>query len=379
MVVEARSQALPKILEELRAELLPQKGVLSVYLDTSPARVIEQAHVLFVRDAFDAIRATLPESDRAAFEATAKQVERHLEFDVAATHPGLAIFGTEDPTFFKSVPLPKAPREEVVWDKRAHIAPLQAVLDDFERFAVVLFDKTRARLFTIFLGEIETELSVDDYVPGKQATGGWFGLAQTRYARHHEDHVRRHVEHTLATLMVLLRGRPFDRLLLAGPDEALALLIRELPRPLRARFAETIRLELFASNAEVLRVALEAASRAEREAESAAVRDLIDGAGGRLAVLGATATLEAVSIGRVHKLFIADCYQGAGGECETCNAVTAEGATCPVCGGATTAVVDLRERVVERALDQGSIIESVSGDAAVALMAHGGMGAWTRY
>jgi peptide chain release factor subunit 1 len=253
------------------------------------------------------------------------------------------------------------------------------VLDDFERFAIVLFDKSRARLFTIYLGEIETELAVDDYVPGKQATGGWYGLAQTRYARHHEDHVRRHVEHTIATLMVLLRGRPFDRLLLAGPDEALAILLRDLPRPLRTRFVGTVRLELFASSAEVLHAALDAASRAERAAESTAVQELVEGKGARFAVLGTTATLEAVSAGRVHKLVIADIYQGAGGECEKCGSVTTEGATCPLCGQATTALVDLRERVVERALDKGAIVESVSGDAAIALMAQGGMGAWTRY
>jgi peptide subunit release factor 1 (eRF1) len=109
------------------------------------------------------------------------------------------------------------------------------------------------------------------------------------------------------------------------------------------------------------------------------VQELVEGNGARFAVLGTTATLEAVSAGRVHKLVIADVYQGVGGECEKCGSVTTEGATCSLCGGPTTPVVDLRERVVERALDKGAIIESVSGDAAVVLMAQGGMGAWTRY
>jgi peptide chain release factor subunit 1 len=353
--------------------------VLSAYLDTSPGRVIGQEHIFFVRDAHQAIRATLPAAELDAFEVAARQLEHHLSFDIAATHPGLALFAAENPDYFRSVPLPRAAREEVVWDKRPHIAPLQAVLDDFERFAVVLFDKERARLFTIYLGEIETEIAVDDYVPGKQATGGWYGLAQTRYARHHEDHVRRHVQHTVATLMVLLRGRPFDRLFLAGPDEALSLLRRELPRPLRGRFAGTIRSDVFASSTEVLHAALEAETRAERDAESAGVKDLLESEGVRFAALGTAATLDAISAGRVHKLLIADFYRGPGGECEWCGQLTSAGAACPLCGEATAAVVDLRERVVERALDQGAIVETVSGDAAVDLMERGGMGAWTRY
>jgi peptide subunit release factor 1 (eRF1) len=379
MAVEARQQALPKVLAELRDELPPKDGVLSVYLDTSPARVIGQGHLLFLRDAYKAIRATLPKEDLEPFEAAATQIEAHLSSDVAATHAGLAVFGAAPPSYFRSVPLPAAPREEVVWDKHAHIAPLQAALDDFERFAVVLFDKERARLFTIYLGEIETELAVDDYVPGKQATGGWYGLAQARYARHHEDHVRRHVKHTIGTLMVLLRGRPFDRLFLAGPDEALSFLMRELPRPLRARFAGTIRLELFASSADVLHAALEAASVAERKTEAATVKELVEEGGRRFVVLGPAPTLEAITTGRVHKLLVANTYQGPGSECERCGQMTVEDATCPKCGQATTAVLDLRERAVERALDQGALVETVSGDAAEELMAHGGMGAWVRY
>jgi hypothetical protein len=40
MAVEARSRAPPKVLEELPTH----SGVLSVYIDTSPARVIGQGH-----------------------------------------------------------------------------------------------------------------------------------------------------------------------------------------------------------------------------------------------------------------------------------------------------------------------------------------------
>lgn len=52
---------------------------------------------------------------------------------------------------------------------------------------------------------------------------------------------------------------------------------------------------------------------------------------------------------------------------------------CPVCGDPVTAVADLRERAVERALDQDAHIEMVSGPAAELLRTVGGLGAWTRY
>jgi hypothetical protein len=42
-------------------------------------------------------------------------------------------------------------------------------------------------------------------------------------------------------------------------------------------------------------------------------------------------------------------------------------------------VRDLRERIAERALDQGARVEVVSGEASARLLEHGGVGAWTRY
>jgi hypothetical protein len=60
--------------------------------------------------------------------------------------------------------------------------------------------------------ELDTldQAALYDSVPGKQATGGWFGLEQTGFARHREDHLRRHAERAVRTLMVLLRNYTFD-------------------------------------------------------------------------------------------------------------------------------------------------------------------------
>jgi hypothetical protein len=40
---------------------------------------------------------------------------------------------------------------------------------------------------------------------------------------------------------------------------------------------------------------------------------------------------------------------------------------------------DLRQRIIDRALEQGAKVEMVSGEAGAKLMEHGGLGAWTGY
>jgi peptide chain release factor subunit 1 len=372
--------ALPPIvaLRELN-ERRPDFPVLSVYLDTSPDRLAGEGHRIALVDACKATRHTLDGADLDAFEAAVDQVERYLTTEFLPTHPGVAIFSSGHREYFYAVPLPYRPTDTVTWSTLPRLEPLQAAADEFERMAVLLFDKERARLFTIFIGQLEERRFIEDDVPGKQATGDWFALAQTRYARHHEEHVLRHVARAIDALNGLLRARPFNRLLLGGPPEALALLQRELPLPLQERITGSLHTELFASEADVLKAALEAARTAGRQEELAEISELIEAATSRHVALGVDATLQALGDGRTHELFVADGLNEIAGQCQTCDRLVPAGATCRWCNGPVSPITDLRQRIVDRALGQGAKIETVSGAAGEMLMEHGGLGAWTRY
>lgn len=379
MLLDKEPRTIPGVLRLLRDNEPPPGGVLSVYLDTSPARQAGQAYLLAFRDVCRAIRADLLAEQRDRFEAARAQVERYLTDEPIARHLGVALFAAADPGYFQAVALPRPPIEDIAWSEQPELGPLLQVLDEYERVAVALFDKEWARLFTIVLGAIEERRTIQDDVPGKQATGDWYALAQTRYARHQEDHVLRHAKHTIRDLMELLRTRPFDRLLIGGPVEAVAVLTQQLPRPLRSRLAGTVRLELFASDAEVLDAALPAAAEAERQGELKAVEALIEAADTAHARLGVAPTLAALGERRVYRLLVADDFAGAGRECPTCHQLVAGPERCPTCGGPTVPVSDLRERAIEQAYEQGAGVETVSGEAAVKLAENGGIGAWVRY
>jgi peptide subunit release factor 1 (eRF1) len=166
---------------------------------------------------------------------------------------------------------------------------------------------------------------------------------------------------------------------LAGPPEPVAALRDELPRPLRARLAGQLSLAATAGDAEVLQAAVEAAETIERETDTRMVDELIAAATTPGVALGLADTAAALSEGRVRHLFIADSFAIVGGECTTCGRLVAGFRDCPVCNAPTRQLGDLREYVVQRAVEQGARIETVSGDAAALLLAHDGVGAWTRY
>jgi peptide subunit release factor 1 (eRF1) len=353
---------------------------LSVYLDTSPSRIRGQAYLLSFRDRCRTVRGGVVAEDEDAFEVARAQAEHYLVDQLVPRSPGLALFASGESADMVVVALPDAPAaDHIVWAEQPFIAPLEAMLDEHERLAVALFDAERARLFTVFLGGIETQQHFVDSVPGKQATGGWFGLEQTSFARHREDHLRRHAERTVHALMVLLRKRSFDRLLLAGPDEALAVLKRELPRPLRARLAGTLGLSLFASDSDVVEATIAAAESIERRTEEHLVGELLEAAATPHVVIGLAGTLNALADGRVHQLLVADSFDAPGGSCLNCNRLVLDEHLCAACGGETQPLSSLHEAVVERALAQGAKIETVSGVAAARLEEHEGVGAWTRF
>jgi peptide subunit release factor 1 (eRF1) len=277
------------------------------------------------------------------------------------------------------VRLPETPPDTVVWDRQAEIAPLQTVLDNNERVAVVLFDTQRTRLFTIFLGQIETECSFEDRVPAKQATGGWFALEQARFERHRLDHLRRHAQRTVRELMRLLRERSFDRLLLAGPEESLTQLRRQLSRPLELRLSGTIGLGTNATAADVLTASLAAAENLERQHEERIVDELLESPTAAPVVLGLSSTLSALADASVYLLILCEDFAEPGGVCGACDRLVEQGQRCPACGAEVTPLVSLREAMIRQALAQGARVTTVAGPAAERLRSRGGVGAWTRF
>jgi peptide chain release factor subunit 1 len=292
---------------------------------------------------------------------------------------GLALFSCQPrglwQTYVVRIPL----GDHLAFEPRPDVAPLLRLLDDYERYAVALVDKERARLFTVFLGEIEQSEAFVDAVPGKHSRGGF---SQMQIQRHHDQHVRWHLEHVAEQLTDLFRRRPFNHLIVAGPEEATSDLGHVLPRALADRLVATIPAQTTANLGEVLEMTLAVERRVEGEAEERLVRELLDAAqAGLRATSGLAPTLESLWLRKVRTLAIADGLRSSGSECTNCARLEqGEVAQCRACGSPMRPVHDLFHRAMEQALEQDGSVEVVHGKAAERLVeAGGGLGAIVRY
>jgi peptide chain release factor subunit 1 len=195
--------------------------VLSTYLDLDPGGQVRRSYRIAFEDLVKETGAQLKQQARDAFEAEAARVQSWLETQPPSGR-GLVLFSCASRGLWQPFTLQVRVQNHLAFDPEPDLAPLLELLDDHERYAVALVDKRQARLFTVFMGEIEETDEFKDFVPGKHDQGG---LSQSHHQRHHEAHVHWHLKRVVQHLAKVLSRRPFDRLILGragGSDERAA-------------------------------------------------------------------------------------------------------------------------------------------------------------
>jgi peptide chain release factor subunit 1 len=355
--------------------------VTTLYLDVDGRRHPRRGD--YLRRGEDLARQACDEvdrSDRAAYGSVCGDVQRITtflmeRFDRKGSVRGLALFSCSAAGLWEAVPVPQGVRDRIVAAPRPDVLPLEAIVEMAETFCTVIVDREKARILVSSLGEIEEVSKILDEVPGRHDQGGW---AQRRLQRHIEDHVQRHMKHVADALLRLHQRRGFDRLVLAGPEEAVAELERELHDYVRRTIAEQATLSMAASTDEVLDLAMAIERDVEERRERETVERILSeaSAGTGRAVAGMPPTLVALEENRVDTLAVRDGLEAAGVRCSSCGHLATAGSRCEVCGSPTAVVPDLVEEAVEAALRRRCRVETVHEGP---LERAGGIGALLRY
>ncbi len=376
-----RSSDLKMLVER---EPRPGSPVLSVYLDvdqTRPAN-LNRGFEVTLDNMLRSLDQQLGEAPpRREFQQDAARV-RTLVSGYVPSAQSLCVFCDESEQFLWWRELRVRLRNDVVWSGTPFIRPLLEALDEYERYGVVLADRARARLFTVFLGEIEEhrEMFATRDVHRVKSAGTDRLWSQQQFQRKADIHALWHLKRVAQETERLSTEYAFDRLVLAGANDVTAELRRLLPKRLRARVVAELPLPIEAAPADVLNALLPIVEHIERANERELVDSLIASAGKNdRAVIGLDDTLALVQQGRVWQLVYAEGLVVGGWECQQCAALySQERDTCGYCSGGLRRVPDLIARAAERAFEQGATIEQVHGEAAAKLKAAGGIGGWLR-
>ena len=361
-----------------------ESPVLSVYLDTDQNQEanIKRGYLIALKNMLRDTEEGLTAEQSKEFLRDAKGVVDFLE-DYREPQRGLVILSDASDDFFwvgeLRIPVPNG----VWWNDTPYLRPLLELMDEHERYSVVLTDRQHSRLFTVFLGEIEENheafASLD--VKRIESPGQENAWAQLKIQHKADQHAHLHLKQVAEMLSRLAQKHEFDRLIFAGTAEATAELRLLLPKPLRSRVVRTIHLSLEAKEDEVLQETMKIETEVEREREKELVESLITAASKRQrAVLGVDGILEALQERRIWQLFYSEGFTSTGKQCTNCGALLPKTAErCSYCGGTLREINDLVAFANERVLDMQGKVEQVRAMAAERLQQAGSIGALLRF
>lgn len=366
-----------KELQEL-VDFHAKSSVLSLYLNVDPTQHTKDEYRLTLKSMLKGV------ANEASAEDLA-EVERYFDFQYDWQGKGVVIFSCLEEDFWRAYPLAVPVENHIFVADSPYIKPLTDVLDEYDRYGVILVDREGARLFLFHQGELEeAEGTLGEEVKrtkrGGGSAAGRLGGLTARASRHEEEIAQRNLREAAELAARFFEGGRCSRIILGGTDETLTQFQGMLPKELQEQVVGSISLDMTASEVEVLERSMEVIQEVDRRRKGELVEQLFTAAtskGGHGA-LGLDDTLAAVQEGRAHILVVAEGYAAPGYGCQNCGYVAAhELEECPFCGGEVTQIEDAVNTIVRKAIESGMEVEVVKGDAT--LEEAGSIGAILRY
>ncbi|HEY66413.1 MAG TPA: hypothetical protein G4O02_17825 [Caldilineae bacterium] len=374
----------PEGLRSLQVIHLPEPGMLSLYIDITPQRLVEIPLEQRVEALLEREEDKLVEKDELARFRSAKQrVMEHIRFQFRPSGRCLAIFCAPEQDLWRVYHLPAPVEDHLEWGDHAYLRPLLMLMDEYERYGVVLLDREKARFFLYYLGEV-AEYGIAEYDDTPPRTRDQ-GPGQLRHLHWLEEQYEHHYRRVAEVVSRLYERERWERLVLGGTGENPELLRNVLPEALQALIAGTFNAPVTA-NFNTIRDEVAAIERQIEEAvEAERVEAVITRAfKGQRAVLGLADTMWAVQQGRVHILVVPAGFKHKGWRCEQCGGLVADltdqrPPACPYCEGPLVGEEDIIDVAMQHVLDQGGHLEVVRGPAQERILKEGPVGAILRY
>jgi peptide chain release factor subunit 1 len=289
-------------------------------------------------------------------------IEAHVRQGVDRSRTrGLAIFSCAEAGLWETFELAAPVRNELVVNEAPHVRQLERVLEEYERFGVLLADRQRTRMFVFDLGELVDKSELLEELPRHEDEGGDWDRDHVH--DHQAAAARHHLRRAAQVAFNVYQAQGFERLILGAPDSVAKELERELHPYLRERIAARLSVPVNARDDEIRQAALEVQEQLERALEAATVQRLRESQGTGRGVVGLAPVLVAIIERRVDTLVVSDGYTAPGWRCHSCGYLGTKGRACPVCATTMIRVDEVVEEAVEEALQQSCTVKICVGNA----------------
>lgn len=361
----------------MRNEKLP---VSSLYLQLWPDRRIHQTKIkeLIRAEQEKASQNDFPKVVQKSVEEDLRKMEEFVGTIHESSYKGLAIFSSATQNIWEVFFLRQPVHDLLVFNLSAYVRPLVSLLGTYRRVCVLLIDRTKTRIFEIFMDEIEEQSEIFSDVPSNVREGGWYGLSEKRIGRHVEQHLRDYLKKMMEKTFAHFQERAFDWLFLGGQSEILTAVENTLHPYMQERLKRRFRIDLDATPEEVLDETLRLEREVKKEEDCALVSRLLNSLNPKgLGVSGIQETLSSLYDKSVRTLLVEEGFSQKGAYCFHCGFMGLETGLCPFCRNALVPVDDIVDEALTTAINQNSEVFLVNADCG--LKEIGNIGALLRY
>lgn len=355
--------------------------VLSLFLDMSVNSDNKRTHHIFLnqrRAQFDELDSDRSRHPRDDIGRVFQRIDDWLDREYEEANRGVAIYAELGGDRFDAFQFPVPVQNRLVVSERPAVGPLAQVLESYDHHGVVLLDRERVRILSVYLGTLLDEIEVygTPHPAAHDIQVG--GYSQMRYQRRKLEEMRHFFKEFAKEVEEFVKRYQPSDLIILGTEENVAKFREFLSDPVQAMIVYTGSMRVDEPTSEIL-ARIEPHLQAERERES---QELLERLRERvrqdyLATAGFQSTLVALQEGKVDTLIIAQDQEREGGRCTQCGFIFGrETERCPYDGSPVENGVDVVEEAIRIAEAQGADVEFV-GPGEVGDLA--GVGALLRY
>lgn len=329
------------------------------------------------------------ESIRADFQRLEDFLEEPSNLLGADSLPvrGLAAFACSGEGLFQTVLLPYVERNTLVIDQTPYVRRLFAVEADFGVNLVVVFDNRDAYFYQVDIHGIRA-LDAFSFVKdreilppgvhGVRTPGGitaqhGVGERNVQMLKIHEQ--QQHMRRIAETIRALRQTHPYDRLIIAAPDEFANAFPGYLHDYVRRAYAGRIQAHDKMPINQIYERVLDRLIELDREQEAQLLRELNE-ATPTMKAMGLPAVLRALEWGNVRALLYDTEFTQPGAVFYPSGLIGLTPEDAPDGTVMVWQMPDIVDTVLERALDQSAQVEAVHGDARASVQ---GVSALLRY
>jgi hypothetical protein len=240
-----------------------------------------------------------------------EKIEEFLRNMLAQEAQGVWIIANASRGVFEATGLAMPVDTEIRLRATPGLYGLVRLIEDNPLYGVLHADQHDATLSFIARGLVsrQSQLLSSEW-PRKQQQGGW---SQRRFQARADERVEAFARDIAEETHKALDLLGVETLIVAGSEVITSALDAAFHDSVKERIAETIRLEMVASEQEMIEATLPIAEEAERTRETAAVERLQERVGsGERGAAGMADTLRALQNGQADEVIVADTFEGAG-------------------------------------------------------------------